>query len=107
MRIELPKYHWFVSKHEGYFISNTYSGSLGTIPDGGCTSTRTFNYRVYADISNGTEREFQLVAESYIIQPWHLGCCKTDFEHAEFICSEIGLKEAIEWLSQMAAKYGF
>jgi hypothetical protein len=67
-----------------------YSGSLGTLGDSGCIGTRTFNYKVFADISSNTENDFRIVAESYIIQPWHLGGNKTDLERKEFECSEGG-----------------
>ena len=106
-KIDLPRYHWLVSKHEGRFVTNTYSSSMGTLPDQGCVSVRTFNYRVYVDISSGDESSFRLIAESYIIQPWHLGGRKTDTEHAEFESSEKGVNEAEEWLVQTAARYGF
>lgn len=106
-KIDLPRYHWLVSKHEGRFVTNTYSGSMGTLPDQGCVSVRTFNYRVYVDISSGEESTFCLIAESYIIQPWNLGGHKTDTERAEFESSESGVREAEEWLARTAAKYGF
>ena len=106
-KIDLPHYHWFVSKHEGRFVTNTYSGSMGTLPDQGCVSVRIFNYRVYVDISSGEESKFHLIAESYIIQPWHLGGHKTDAERAKFESSESGVNEAEEWLAQIAAKHGF
>ncbi|MBQ9744573.1 MAG: hypothetical protein IJW19_05550 [Clostridia bacterium] len=54
-RIKLPGYHWLVSKHEGRLVTNNYSGSLGTLPDRGCVSVRTFNYRIYIDISSSSE----------------------------------------------------
>ena len=106
-KIDLPRYHWLASKHEGRFVTNTYSGSMGTLPDQGCVSVRTFNYRIYVDTSSGEENTFRLIAESYIIQPWSLGGNKTDFERAEFEGSEKGVKDAEEWLGQTAAKYGF
>ena len=107
MKIELPNYHWFVSRHEGRFVTNIYSGSAGTHGDVGCIGTRTFNYRVYVDISSGNENEFRLIAESYIRQPWHLGGHKTDFEKTEFLCSEDCVVQATKWLSEISAKYGF
>ncbi len=106
-KIDLPRYHWLLSKHEGRFVTNAYSGSMGILPDGGCLSTRTFNYRVYVDISSGEENSFRLIAESYIIQPWSRGGEKTDFERAGFESSENGVNEAEEWLDKTAAKYGF
>lgn len=107
MKIELPNYHWFVSRHEGRFVTNIYSGSAGTLGDVGCIGTRTFNYRVYVDISSGNESEFRLIVESYIIQSWHLGGHKTDFEKTEFLCSEDCVVQATKWLSEISAKYGF
>lgn len=106
-KIDLLRYHWLVSKHEGRFVTNSYSGSMGTLTDQGCVSVRTFNYRIYVDISSGEESTFRLIAETYIIQPWHLGGNKTDTERAEFESSENGVKEAEEWLARTAAKYGF
>ena len=106
-KIDLPRYHWLISKHEGHFVTNAYSCSMGTLSDQGCTSVRTFNYRVYVDISSSVESTFRLIAESCIIQPWSRGGNKTDFERAEFESSEKGISEAEEWLGQTAAKYGF
>ena len=106
-KINLPHHHWLASKHEGHFVTNTYSGSIGTLPDQGCVSVRTFNYRVYADTSSSEKGTFRLIAESYIIQPWRRGGNKTDFERAEFEGSEKGVKDAEEWLGQTAAKYRF
>lgn len=106
-KIDLPRYHWLVSKHEGRFVTNTYSGSMGTLSDQGCVSVRTFNYRVYVDMSIGEESAFRLIAESYIIQPWSKGGNKTDTERAEFESSENGVRGAEEWLARTAATYGF
>ena len=106
-KLDLPRYHWLVSKHEGRYTTNTYSGSMGTLPDQGCVSVRTFNYRVYVDMSSGEESEFRLIAESYIVQPWSKGGNKTDTERAEFESSENGVRDAEEWLARTAAKHGF
>ena len=107
MKIELPKYEWLVNKHEGRFVTNVYSGSAGTQGNEGCIGSRTFNYRVYVDISSGKESEFRLISESYIIQPHHLGGKKTNFERADFSCSEHCLIQVIKWLSEISRKYGF
>ena len=107
MRIELPKFHWLLGFHEGRFVTNTFSSSLGTLGNGGCINTRTFNYRVFADISSGNYRDFRLVAESFIIQPYNLGGSKTDMERAEFECSDDGVTQAAKWLSGISTKYGF
>ena len=107
MKIELPNYHWFLSRHNGQFVTNTYSGSAGTLGDAGCLCTRTFHYRVYADISSGNESQFRLIAECYLVQPWHLGGTKTDFERTEFLCSENCIAQAAKWLSDVSNKHGF
>ena len=106
-QIDLPPYRWFISRQGGRIIMNTYSGSLGTLLDKGCLSTLTFNYRVYVDISSEKEDEFRIVAESYTVQPWHLGGNKSDFERTEFEASEEGLRLASKHLVLTAAKYGF
>ena len=107
MKIELPKYHWLVSRHEGKLAANVCSGSLGTSGDSGCISTRSFNYRAFADVSSGNESDFRFVVECYIIQPWHLGGNKTDLERKEFECSENGVMQAEEWLAQVSSRHGF
>ena len=107
MKIDLPKYHWLISRQEGRFVTNVYSGSLGTLGDSGCIGTRTFNYKVFADISSNTENDFRIVAESYIIQPWNLGGNKTDLECKEFECSEGGVVQAAECLAEISTKYRF
>lgn len=106
MRLDLPAYPWFVSRPEGRFVTNIYSGSTGTDKDTGCMNTRTFHYRVYVDITSGNPSEFRLIAESFIQQPWHLGSGKTDFARMDFPASDNGLEQAAEWLAQTGAKYG-
>ena len=106
-KIDLPRCNWLVSRNGGRFVTNIYSGSAGTLPGQGCVSVRTFNYRVYVDVSGGEESTFRLIAEGFVIQPWSLGGHKTDFERAEFEISEKGVKDAEEWLGRTAAKYGF
>ena len=101
-RIELPTLHWLVSAHEGRTVTNAYSASLGTLPGTGCMNVRTFNYKVFVDV---TAR--RLIAESHILNPWRDGGNKSDFERAEFEVSDSGVLLAGEWLSQMATKYGF
>ena len=106
-KIDLPLYRWFASEHEGRLVTNVYSGSSGTLPDQGCMSVRTWNFRVFADVSNKKQSECHLIAESYILQPWSCGGNKTNFERAEFESSEKGVNDAEEWLGLIAAKYGF
>ena len=107
MKVDLPRFHWLISPNEGKFVTNIYTASQGTVVEGGCLGTTTFNFRVFADVSSGEESSFKLVAECYLIQPWNLGANKTDFERAEFECSEDGVKQAEEWLSAISSKHGF
>ena len=107
MKIELPKYHWLISRHEGRFVTNRYSGSLGTLGDSGCISTRTFNFRAYVDTKDGEEGDFRLVTECFIIEPWNMESIQTNFQQAEFECSENGRKQAEKWLSETSSKTGF
>ena len=107
MRINLPRLPWLVSKHEGRFVTNKYSGSIGTDTSQGCISVLTFNYRVYVDISGGDENTFRLIAECFVIYPWNRGESKSDSEQAEFECSENGLMQAGEWLEMTASQHGF
>ena len=104
---DLPHCHWLVSKHEGRFVTNVYSGSMGTLPDQGCVNVRTFNYRIYVDISSGDESTFRLIAKSYVSQPWNCGGKKTDFDRAEFENSENDVPDAEERLRRTTTKYGF
>lgn len=107
MKIELPQYNWIISRHEGRFVTNRYSGSLGTLGDSGCISTRTFNFRAYVDTKSGEEGNFRLVTECFIIEPWNMGSTQTNFQQAEFECSEDGIKQAEKWLSETSLKTGF
>ena len=59
MKIELPKYHWLISRQEGRFVTNRYSGSLGTLGDSGCISTRTLNFRAYVDTKGDEEKAYR------------------------------------------------
>ena len=106
-RIVLPYISWFLMKHEGRFVTNTHSGSLGTQPDSGCMNVRTFNYRVWVDTKSGKEGEVTLAVEAFITQPWCLGGHKTDVERVDFECSDDGVQRATQWLSEKNEGYGF
>ena len=106
-KINLPRYPWFISRLEGKYVTNTYSGSLGTSPERGALANLAFHYRAYVDISSGEQDTFSLVAESYLVKPWREGGNKTNEEQAKFEASENGIAQASEWLCEVAAKYGF
>ena len=105
--INLPRHLWFLNDHEGKPVINVHTNSYGTDPDEGCLHVKTFNYKVYVDISSGDESQYKLIAECYVIQPWDLGSEKTDFNRSEFENSDEGIKAASDWLSKTAMSLGF
>ncbi len=106
-RIELPDLHWFVNRYEGRFLTNTFSGSLGTSAGTGCLRVRTFHFRVFMDVSSSNEETFRLIAKAYVLQPWHLGGDKTDVTSAAFEGTVQGISEAEQWLVQTIQRLGF
>jgi len=108
-RIKLPLYNWFVCTQEGKPVSNFYTGSYGTDGDEGCLCRRTFNYRVFTEKKNITEKETVeiFVAESYVIEAFEDGGGKTNFEHEEFERTEEGLVAIADWLTKNAINQGF
>ena len=45
--------------------------------------------------------------ECFIIEPWNMGSTQTNFQQANFECSEDGIKQAEKWLSEISSKLGF
>lgn len=45
--IQLPNYLWFVQEQGGKYLTNVYSGSLGTDPQEGSMNKTTFNYKAF------------------------------------------------------------
>ena len=105
--IELPRHHWFFSRNEGRFVTNQFSGSLGTLPNRGCLRFPTFQYRVRAVCSLEDDKTYTLVAECYVLQPFFQGANQTDYTCQSFDNSEAGVRQASEWLSQIATQHGY
>ena len=64
--VKLPQLAWFVNLYETRYVTNVYSGSLGTDPSNGFINQYTFNYKVYVDMTDKKESNFCLVAEMFI-----------------------------------------
>ena len=107
MKISLPRRQWFIQNQADKFITNTYSGSIGTLANKGCMVTHTFDYRVFPDISREEKTASHLVAEGFIIEPWAVGGKRVELAREAFELSEKGIIEAGEWLGKLAAKHGF
>jgi len=101
--IELPNYNWFVTAADGRPASNTMTGSLGTEPDTGCLTRRTFNYKVF--VSDVGKENVKLHAECWIQPPWNKGVLKENFESTEFECTQEGIETAAKWLSNKAKSH--
>lgn len=95
--IELPNRVWFLQKQGHKYLTNTYSGSLGTSPQTGCISTTTFNYRVYVKIT-AENQPISFHAECFWRTPWSHGAKIVDFVECEFSISQDGLQDAENWL---------
>jgi hypothetical protein len=105
--IVMPHLDCLVTKHDGKYVSNAHSGSMGTQADHGVVCARTFNYRFYADLSGGEWEKFIIVAEAFVRLPWSEGGTQTAPEQMRFPCTPEGLAEAEVWLNQKAAENGF
>ena len=101
--IELPVYDWFVIINEGKPSSNTYTGSCGTDPAGGCLSVTTFNYKVsIKDV--GTENA-RILCNCFLIRPWGKETVRETMSDTEYECSPEGLEQAALWLNKELGKF--
>ena len=104
--IHLPVYPWFARKHEGHLVTNTFSGSIRLNPALGGLHTKTFHYRVRAEISDPNEGTFRIIAETYVLPPWKDGNEKAAKETKNFEGSEEGIRSAEAWIAHTASKHG-
>ncbi|MBO7217109.1 MAG: hypothetical protein J6V50_00235 [Clostridia bacterium] len=95
--IKLTNYIWFIQEQGGKFITNIYSGSLGTNPIRGFMNKTTFNYKAYIKVSKETGPvSFQ--TEWYLRYPWSTGGKVSETFIKEFSPSQEGINEAENWL---------
>ena len=104
--VKLPQLAWFVNLYETRYVTNVYSGSLGTDPSNGCINNHTFNYKVYVDMIYKKESDFYLIAEIFIAPPWNVKKDKIVYSK-RFPCSDDGVSQAEQWIHTIAVKNEF
>ena len=100
--IQLPNYLWFIQKQGEKYLTNVYSGSLGTDPQEGCMDKATFNYKAFIK----TEKDVGPIAfrvECFWRLPWNQGGSTTEVVAMEFDASAESITKAEKWLT---AEYG-
>ena len=105
--IQLPVFPWFARMHEGRLVTNAFSGSIRLNPALGSLHTKTFHYRVRAEILNPNEGTFRIIAETYILPPRKDGNEKAAKEIKSFEGSEEGIRSVEAWLAHTASKHGY
>ncbi len=100
--ITLPKHLWFVQEQDDRWLTNIYTGSLGTDPQKGCFPRRTFNFKVFVQI--GEEGPVCLSVSYYWRTPWNEGAQVEDPGEATFENSQEGLDAAAAWLLEQYEK---
>jgi len=101
--IELPNYTWFIQKQGDEYVTNTYSGSLGTDSRGGCINKTTFNYRAFVKLKNKKE-PVSFCVECYWRKPWTEGGETINFNAKEFEALQKGIESAAQWLTEQNLK---
>lgn len=99
MMITLPLFTWFVQYQDGKYVTNTYTGSLGTDVEAGCLGQTIFSYKVFvrADKEEGP----QAVRAEYFWQyPWNSGRPNSETASNEFVASDEGIAQAAAWLME-------
>lgn len=94
--IQLPNRSWFIQKQGGKYITNVYSGSLGTNSQEGCINQFTFNYRVSIIVKDNDE--ISLHAECFWRTPWREDARIIGFSECDFAVTDEGIKDSNEWL---------
>ena len=95
--IQLPNYSWFVQKQGEKYLTNVYSGSLGTDPQEGCISKTTFNYRAFVQIAKDVG-PVSFNVEYYWRFPWNKGGTTTEVVSMKFDASAQSIAKAEAWL---------
>lgn len=95
--IKLPNYLWFVQEHNGDYLINVYSGSLGTDPQEGCINKTTFNYKAFVKLIKD-EGPVSFYVEYYWRLPWNQGGATSEVVSMEFDASAESIVKAEKWL---------
>lgn len=95
--IQLPNYLWFVQEQGGKYLTNVYSGSLGTDPQEGCMNKTIFNYKAFVKITE-EEGPVSFCAEYYWRFPWNQGGRTSEVVAMEFDVSAESIAKAEKWL---------
>lgn len=95
--IQLPNYLWFVQEQGGKYLTNVYSGSLGTDPQEGCMNKTTFNYKAFVKTTKD-EGHISFYVEYHWRFPWNQGGAISEVVSKEFDASAESIAKAEEWL---------
>lgn len=95
--IQLPNYSWFIQKQGEEFLTNTYSGSLGTDSQEGCMNRTTFNYKAFVKTTKD-EGPISFYVEYHWRFPWNQGGETSEVVSMEFNASAESIAKAEEWL---------
>lgn len=95
--INLPRYIWFIQKQGEKYITNIYTGSLGTDPKQGCINKITYNYRAFIKTTK-EDGPISFHVEYFWRMPWIDGDAKSELFEKEFVASQEGINKAETWL---------
>ncbi len=101
--LPLPNYDWFVTKHDGKTVSNTFTGSCRKDATKGHFSTATFNYKI--SVSNVGKENAKIIVNCFLEKPWYKGGGRKLLAENEFECSPCGLAEAVSHLNNKCQKF--
>lgn len=97
INITLPNFKWFLQQVDGEYLTNTFTGSLGTDSKEGAINKTTFNYKVFVKIMKG-KGPVSFCAECFWRLPWNENCRIEGFAKKEFAVSQKGIDRAQKWL---------
>ena len=101
--IQLPNRSWFIQKQREAYLTNVYSGSLGTDPQKGCMNKTTFNYKAFVKVTKD-EGPVSFHVEYYWRFPWSQGGATSEVVSMEFDASVEGIAKAEKWLIAQCTK---
>lgn len=95
--IRLPNYLWFVQEQGGKYMTNVYSGSLGTDLQESSMNKAIFSYKAFVKTTKD-ESPISFYAEYYWRFPWNQGGATSEVVSMEFDVSEESIAKAKKWL---------